>query len=253
MSSIDQFCKYNMFGFCKFGDTCRKFHITNTCKSFPCHIEGCNSRHPRPCKYFVQYGRCKFNENCSYLHISSHSKIQQLENDIDLLKGEIENLKAKNLALESIVVKRAVAEEESENLDAKDYETPQTEDLKFKCDVCNYETTTQKGVNIHKGAKHKQKKSEITSTPKLIPLPSSQPQILCVRRSDGCPNIVERKLNQHTAMCENCQLLMVATQNSSPFSSSLCPCCHEPSGPYSLCSTCFGHCPRSIYRQNCNL
>ena len=95
-------------------------------------------------------------------------------------------------------------------------------------------------MKIHKSAKHKEKKSKAQPTPKTIPFPSSNQPIPCIRHSDGCQNIVHSYFTNFTAMCESCKVFMSSLKNSSPFSSALCPCCHEPSkgNSYSLCSTC---------------
>ena len=97
----------------------------------------------------MQFGRCKFAENCAYLHQTPHDKINKLEREVYFLKSEIECLKAKNVALESTVYKIATIENEAAAQDSKNYEkacnfnleTSQQEDLKFKCDICDYETT----------------------------------------------------------------------------------------------------------------
>ena len=51
----------------------------------------------------------------------------------------------------------------------------------FKCDHCGFTSKSEKGVKIHKNAKHK-----IIKSPS-IPL---QPPINCVRLEDGCQNIL---------------------------------------------------------------
>ena len=103
--SVENYCKYNLFGHCKFGDNCRKFHVKSICPNFPCLLEGCASRHPRPCKFFVLYGKCKFDEKCSFLHVSTNDKIAQAEKEIKTLKNEIEALKANWHRVESILGK----------------------------------------------------------------------------------------------------------------------------------------------------
>ena len=46
--------------------------------------------------------------------------------------------------------------------------------------------------------------------------------------------------NYYTAICDTCTDFLDAKQKSSQFSSSLCPCCHEPSpgNAYYLCQDC---------------
>ena len=90
-------CKYNMFGHCKFGVLCRKYHITNTCSNFPCKDSECRSRlrHPRPCKFFTLYQNCKFGNNCSFLHLplnNSEKEIETLKNAIKQKDEELVNI-----------------------------------------------------------------------------------------------------------------------------------------------------------------
>ena len=112
---------------------------------------------------------------------------------------------------------------------------------KFKCDMCEYESASKKGVNIHKGSKHKTvlPSNSLPTTETTSSYPANPP-ISCIRIGDGCKNLVSDYFDRFTAICKDCELFMKSIQDSSPFSSALCPCCHDPSGgdPYSLCSTC---------------
>ena len=120
--------------------------------------------------------------------------------------------------------------------------------LKFKCDLCEYESVSKKGVNIHKGSKHKtvlpsNSFPTAEATSKQPSNTSLNPPISCIRYGDGCENLGSDYFDRFTAMCNDCQKFMKSLQESSPFSSTMCPCCHDPIGgdPYSLCSTCMDY------------
>ena len=61
-------CKHNKFGFCKFGDACPYRHLKEVCSRSNCSGEGCDTRHPRRCKYFSGPGSCWFGAQCAYRH-----------------------------------------------------------------------------------------------------------------------------------------------------------------------------------------
>ena len=80
-------CKFYQLGHCKFGDCCRRNHVSEICGNKFCEPYKCSLRHPKSCKYFIQFGNCKFGEYCSYLHVPSK------RNMLDNLKTETEGLK----------------------------------------------------------------------------------------------------------------------------------------------------------------
>ena len=113
MAPVDV-CKYNQTVFCKYRQQCRKQHIHEICTTFPCTNNMCFLRHPRICKYYSEFGRCKFGDSCLYLHTN---RFLTLENDIGILKSEIEELKRKNTELENLVNK--LNREELQKLDKR--------------------------------------------------------------------------------------------------------------------------------------
>ena len=60
-------CRYNRFGYCRYGEICRKHHIDELCGDSNCDSSNCVKRHPKECKYFRNYRRCKFNP-CKFSH-----------------------------------------------------------------------------------------------------------------------------------------------------------------------------------------
>ena len=81
---MDLVCKYFQCGFCKFGESCRKQHVKETCPAQSCTTRSCMKRHPKICKYFLVQKSCIFGEKCLYKHIDSSN-----QNDISDLKEKI--------------------------------------------------------------------------------------------------------------------------------------------------------------------
>ena len=88
------FCLHNKFSHCKFQGSCR--HRYSSCDTDIFIISSCDKRHPRICRYYINYGRCKFNP-CSYSHAVNnvdcekvakiHDYIADVKRDVDELKG----------------------------------------------------------------------------------------------------------------------------------------------------------------------
>ena len=81
-------CLFNKFGYCKFGETCRKHHINQKCDESSCEINPCKKRHPQVCRYFQKYGRCKFSP-CAFKHEVLRNHNEKLEKDIKDLSDKI--------------------------------------------------------------------------------------------------------------------------------------------------------------------
>ena len=84
-------CLFNKFGYCKFGETCRKQHINKICDESSCEIYTCKQRHPKNCKYFKKYGRCKFSP-CAFKHEVFMNHYERLDKDIKDLNDKIRAL-----------------------------------------------------------------------------------------------------------------------------------------------------------------
>ena len=89
-------CLFNKFGYCKFGEKCRKYHINEICSEKTCDISSCNQRHPKVCNYFRNYGRCKFSP-CAYKHGNFAS------NDLENKNRKIKIISERLLALEKVI------------------------------------------------------------------------------------------------------------------------------------------------------
>ena len=94
----DGICKYNKYGYCKYGETCHKYHEIRKCEDVKCETVTCLLRHPTPCRHFSIYRRCKFGSYCSFEHceetdkISFVCEIKELKSEITILKDKIDNL-----------------------------------------------------------------------------------------------------------------------------------------------------------------
>ena len=62
-----QICRYNKYGFCKYGDKSHFRHGNVMCVNKTCTVFQCELRHPVVCNYFRNFKRCKFS-NCAYKH-----------------------------------------------------------------------------------------------------------------------------------------------------------------------------------------
>ena len=100
-------CAFYQFGHCKFGSFCNKKHMNQTCMNYPCTIENCPKRHPRPCKYYVTTGYCKFSDLCSYLHPKNDSR-NEIEKEVSKLRKEVEALKAEIQAMRHLLLESTI-------------------------------------------------------------------------------------------------------------------------------------------------
>ena len=80
-------CRYNKFGYCKFGQVCRKQHCDELCGDSACDPSSCIKRHPKECKYFRNYNRCKFNP-CKFVHTANANdeKIKELTEKVNKIE-----------------------------------------------------------------------------------------------------------------------------------------------------------------------
>ena len=97
-------CLYNMFGFRKHGDKCRKEHVQEICENNECNQSECRRRHPKECKYFKLYKRCKFNEFCAFSHVTPFDPVLE---EVKLVKENVKALekavKEKNHEIEAVL------------------------------------------------------------------------------------------------------------------------------------------------------
>ena len=77
--SSKQVCKYFKYGYCKFTDKCRNLHNTKICDKTTCDVKMCNFRHPKTCKFHIEFQHCKFGEWCLYRHKDNHNHMSDKE------------------------------------------------------------------------------------------------------------------------------------------------------------------------------
>ena len=63
-------CKHFKFGFCKFGEKCKKQHLKEICQTEDCNLKTCNKRHPKICKFFSLY--ISYHITATFLSRSPH-------------------------------------------------------------------------------------------------------------------------------------------------------------------------------------
>ena len=84
-------CLYNKFGYCKFGERCRKHHISEICQNRSCEINSCRQRHPKVCKYFRDFGRCKFSPFV-YKHKKTVNSGKDYDQEIKFINDKMDDL-----------------------------------------------------------------------------------------------------------------------------------------------------------------
>ena len=90
-----QTCFFNKYGFCKYSDSCRKYHEKRICEKLDCEIRDCHLRHPKVCKYYRDFGFCKFSEWCKFSHKVSKFEINDKDSIITKLEEKVKNLEMK--------------------------------------------------------------------------------------------------------------------------------------------------------------
>ena len=154
-------CRYFKFGFCKYLERCRFPHVKEVCESQECDGRSCTLRHPRICSYYRDYNRCKFGEWCCFKHVEKDRiSVKEIANKVENLEKLI---KEKDEIISILVNKMKLIEEKlcmdkkpvnvtEDSSDEKEVRKETVE--KFKCDLCEYESNSKRGIHIHKKKKH---------------------------------------------------------------------------------------------------
>ena len=177
-------CRYNKFGFCKYGEVCRKKYISEKCYESSCEVGACDLRHPKICKYYREFRRCKFGQYCYFDHKETDS--EALEKKVNELTIKVENLEKKmkeehivQLKSDSEKIKKLVQEKDDliqelvkkiELMDQKINERSESNQEKslveksvLACKFCPFEAKSVAGLKVHTKRKHTFK--EIDSYP----------------------------------------------------------------------------------------
>ena len=196
---MEDLCRYNQTGFCKFKKECTKRHEDQICQIEPqCTDKSCSKRHPKTCRNFSQKGECRHNEKCAYSHKQQENVqlkfneimlflISRNQQDIVALKEEVKNMqnlvenmvdynknKEQNVESSKDVENKEkdtnLDQTKSNHVDVKDTEEDYGEksnDLHvnktqtvFKCEECQFECEKQITLNKHRNTKHTQDNSK---------------------------------------------------------------------------------------------
>ena len=174
-------CQYYNRGYCKNGEACQDYHPDKVCPDQNYFDEKCKLRHPNPCRFGQ---RCIFNKKkiCSFSHVTivSDDRFEEMERRlINLEKNkQASNDFAKKMEKKCEVfenriemLKKTVEEKEQQVsaladklntleifVDTKlsDFETSLKTNVKrFKCEKCDFSTTSENGLKTHVTRKHK--------------------------------------------------------------------------------------------------
>ena len=168
---MENICKYNQSGYCKFGHHCEKIHNNEICSNLShCKTEYCNKRHPRVCKNYKIQGKCRFKEDCAYQDVqkaheenllvvqilASHFKevaeLKQELNELTIKVYEMEN----QINTQNIYVNAVEVCNETDKTTTKESHTNQEKILKIQqqCDVCKFQCENEITLKKHKNTKH---------------------------------------------------------------------------------------------------
>ena len=197
-------CRFNKYGYCRYKEKCRKLHVNEKCENSECEIKLCMKRHPKICKFYRDYNYCKFGEFCKFVHIMqnfqvSHSENEKIQKKLSEIDAQLEHLKK----LEEEILKDKISKEQLTQLEGKldyflnleknineKYElianlTRKVSDMEeklnlfenhtklvtFKCNECEFSTTSEKGLKTHNKRMHikqKLRKSALHSQSNVI-------------------------------------------------------------------------------------
>ena len=88
--SRNSVCRFNQFGYCKFGNSCFRKHVNSICENVRCFKPDCELRHPKKCRYIFQFSYCKFGEYCKFKHEDIRN--DGIDKEIEKLRLEIDKL-----------------------------------------------------------------------------------------------------------------------------------------------------------------
>ena len=156
-------CRYFKFGYCKYSEKCRIFHVKEECKNKSCEIRTCALRHPKICKFYRDYKRCKFGEWCHLKHFDNHNLETHTEEIMEKLDNLTKLISEKVALIDNLAEKIRILEEKvlgnDENNDDDDTELNNTfvnPSFIINCEMCDFVAKTNGGLHTHKRAKHKE-------------------------------------------------------------------------------------------------
>lgn len=147
-------CTFFKFGFCKYTVKCRFLHVKENCENLECDVISCNLRHPKICRFYRDYRRCKFGEWCCFRHVEKN--LESNKEVIDRIKN-IEKLIAEKDAKITNLENKMKLIEEKLSIDKETVNQITEKETIFKCEYCEFETNSKKGIQIHRKRKHEKK------------------------------------------------------------------------------------------------
>ena len=122
-------CRFNQFGYCKFGRTCFRIHENKECENEHCETQSCLLRHPRRCRFFSKYNYCKFGTFCRFKPDSSAH--QETHKEIELLKKALDTVNQKLMDKEEEILRKEYQIKAFEDL-REEKQNLETENLELK-------------------------------------------------------------------------------------------------------------------------
>ena len=149
-------CLFNKFGFCKYGERCRKHHVHAICERSSCDVLTCSLRHPNVCTFYRDLGRCKF-DPCAFLHIENENSLDSLKKQINEILEKISKLDDTIKELDNKIIESKLLQEKLKIVENKMDHFKSFESDAYKKD-CLIEELTKKVSAIENNL---QKKDEI--------------------------------------------------------------------------------------------
>ena len=108
----------------KFVKYCLRRHENKLCENEGCEGHSCLFRHPRKCRYFLQYKYCKFGSFCKFKHeaIENHKEIEELKQALDTVKLKIAEKDQEIKAKENEIASMEEIKEKNRNLETENKE-----------------------------------------------------------------------------------------------------------------------------------
>ena len=236
----EQLCKFNQEGFCKFGTKCNRRHDNEICiNRNKCESPQCNKRHPKLCRFYYQFGQCKFGDNCAFSHSRENTrKEESLENEVKELKEDVNKLKEENRKVKTLKKEVEMLKDDMKKLkeemmikmdriltllgtddevecdasNKKETETSEkdekvNDELKFKCDKCNYKAKRSITLKKHMNTKHRKtdQNGETEETKRETRKTDSKEK---KKPRENCDNCVNCENCEYVANSSSCQLCM---------------------------------------------
>ena len=174
MLTMATICKFNKFGFCRYGKNCNFVHIEDKCEKESCDVKVCAFRHPKNCRYIEKHQKCKFDIFCVFEHGCESDDVSQTSKKeiIDRINDLEQIIQKQNAKIDILIEKLKKYECITNNPDTSEIlelEAPFKEastdinlddvlirkDNQFKCDKCDFKTDKNRGLSIHKSKKHR--------------------------------------------------------------------------------------------------